>query len=143
MSSEVDSFLQQMRENTQELSALEELGLYMNKVNDIHSVESNKVHDELKSKTIQKMELEFYKDTLGFELEPIQETDGLEYKISINGQVLVEKMKLIQLNRERQSIDTLKMIQEKNPSKKLQGYRSKFLDIITSNYDVQRTSDDI
>jgi len=29
--------------------------------------------------------MEFYKDTFGFDIEPIPESQGQEYKISVNG----------------------------------------------------------
>lgn len=76
------------------------------------------------------MELEFYKDTFGFNILPIQDSDGQEYTVTMNGNLLVERLKLIQLNKERSTIEGLKLVPEKNPSKKLQSYRMKFLDYL-------------
>eukprot|EP00347_Sterkiella_histriomuscorum_P014595 403360284 len=84
----------------------------------------------------------FYMSTFGFEMQELPNTERQEYKILMKTgedntelnqesvEVLVDRMKLIQLYKERATIESLKLIPEKNPSKKLTSYRMKFLHLL-------------
>ena len=63
--------------------------------------------------------MELYKRIYGLEIEEVKGSEGQEYTIRMNGALLVERMKIRQISKEKLSGEAMRKQDSKGPSRKL------------------------